>query len=157
LEQLRQRPVDLLITDIQMPGLNGLELIQRVKASSPRTKFIVLSGYEEFHYVKEGMQLGIENYILKPINIVELESTLKLCLQDWEREEINQFRSEVDWKLLQSNVLQRWVHGEIEQGEFVQRAQLLGIPQSYVHYRAAVFRLLPGRRPLQSLCRVDRL
>lgn len=157
LEQLRQRPVDLLITDIQMPGMNGLELIQRVKASSPRTKFIVLSGYEEFHYVKEGMQLGIENYILKPINIVELESTLKLCLQDWEREEINQFRSEVDWKLLQSNVLQRWVHGEIEQSEFVQRAQLLGIPQSYVHYRAAVFRLLPGRRPLQSLCQVDRL
>ncbi|WP_270168972.1 response regulator transcription factor [Paenibacillus sp. SYP-B4298] len=157
LEQLKQQSVDLLITDIQMPVMNGLELIKRVKAISPRTKFIVLSGYEEFQYVKEGMTLGIENYILKPINIVELESTLKLCLQDWEREEINLFRSEVDWKLLLNNVLQRWVNGEIELSEFVQRAQLLGIPQGYGHFRAVTLRLLGEGRPLQELCRIDKL
>lgn len=157
LEQLKRQNVDLLITDIQMPVMNGLELIKRVKAISPRTRFVVLSGYEEFQYVKEGMTLGIENYILKPINIVELESTLKLCRQDWEREEINMFRSEVDWKLLLHNVLQRWVNGEIEMSELVQRAQLLGIPQSYVHFRAVTLRLLGGGKPLQELCRIDKL
>lgn len=86
----------------------------------PRTKFIVLSGYEEFEYVKIGITLGIQNYILKPINIEELEATIKHIRGDWEREELKRFRSEEDWKVLRSNILQRWVNGEIKSSELKQ-------------------------------------
>lgn len=56
--------VDLVITDIMMPQMTGLELIREVKVRSPLTKFIILSGYEEFNYVREGITLGVENYLL---------------------------------------------------------------------------------------------
>ncbi|WP_235440518.1 response regulator [Paenibacillus sp. DMB20] len=98
LEKLKDEPVDLLITDIMMPRMNGLELIKKVKEMHPRTKFIVLSGYEEFEYVKVGITLGIQNYILKPINIEELEATIKHIRGDWEREELKRFRSEEDFE-----------------------------------------------------------
>ncbi|WP_068620058.1 response regulator transcription factor [Paenibacillus tuaregi] len=142
LEILRQEPVDLLITDIMMPRMNGLELIQKVKEISPETKFIVLSGHEEFDYVKKGISLGIENYILKPINIEELESTIRHIRADWAREELAVFHFEEDRTVLRNNVLQRWAAGEIELLEFKQRARLLGIPADHKYYQACIFRLV---------------
>ncbi|MDL1162285.1 response regulator transcription factor [Yersinia pestis] len=157
LERLREEPVDLLITDIMMPRMNGLELIKKVKEMHPRTKFIVLSGYEEFEYVKVGITLGIQNYILKPINIEELEATIKHIRGDWEREELKRFRSEEDWKILRSNILQRWVNGEIKSSELKQRAELLGIPLNYVSYQVYVLRLISDERPVSQLYRLTSL
>lgn len=141
LEMIREEPVDLLVTDIMMPRMNGLELIRKIKDNEEnKTKFIVLSGYEEFEYVKAGIQLGIENYILKPINLEELESTIRHIRGDWEREEIQQVQFEEDWEVLRSNILQRWVNGEIESQEFKHRAQLLGLPLDREKYRLYVIR-----------------
>ncbi|MCJ8012123.1 response regulator transcription factor [Paenibacillus sp. KQZ6P-2] len=157
LEKLREEPVDLLFTDITMPRMDGLELIKKVKEMHPRTKFVVLSGYDEFEYVKKGIMLGIENYILKPINIDELESTIKHIRGDWEREELNRFRSEEDWKILRSNILQRWVNGEIESSELKQRAELLGIPLNYESFQVHVVRLISDDRPVSQLYRLTSL
>lgn len=142
LDILREQPVDLLVTDIMMPRMNGLELIRRVKESGSRTKFVVLSGYEEFAYVKTGIRLGIENYILKPINLEELESTIRHIRGEWDREELEQVQIQEDWEILRSNVLQRWVSGEIESQEFKQRAELLGLPLKCEVYRLFVTRLV---------------
>lgn len=142
LDILREEPVDLLVTDIMMPRMDGLELIRRVKESGSRTKFVVLSGYEEFNYVKTGIRLGIENYILKPINLEELESTIRHIRGDWDREEMEQVQFQEDWEILRSNVLQRWVSGEIESQEFKQRAQLLGLPLDCEAYRLFTVRLV---------------
>ncbi|MFU1794459.1 response regulator [Paenibacillus azoreducens] len=151
LEKLLHEPVDLLITDIMMPNMNGLELIRKVKEMQPHTKFIVLSGYDEFEYVKVGITLGIQNYILKPINIEELEATIKHIRGDWEREELKRFRSEEDWKILRSNILQRWVNGDIESPELKQRAELLGIPLYCASYQVYVLRLISDDRPMSYL------
>lgn len=142
LDIIREKPVDLLVTDIMMPRMDGLELIRRVKESGSRTKFVVLSGYEEFNYVKTGIRLGIENYILKPINLEELESTIRHIRGDWDREEMEQVQFQEDWEILRSNVLQRWVGGEIESQEFKQRAQLLGLPLDCEAYRLFAVRLV---------------
>ncbi|GIO93868.1 MULTISPECIES: response regulator transcription factor [Paenibacillus] len=157
LERLREDPVDLLITDIMMPRMNGLELIKKVKEMHPRTKFIVLSGYEEFEYVKVGITLGIQNYILKPISIEELEATIKHIRGDWEREELSRFRSEEDWRILRSNILQRWVNGDIKSSELKQRAELLGIPLNYASYQVYVLRLISDERPVSQLYRLTSL
>ncbi|NWL86699.1 DNA-binding response regulator [Paenibacillus sp. 79R4] len=157
LQRIMEEPIDLLITDIMMPRMNGLELIRRVKQIHPRTRFIVLSGYEEFEYVKVGITLGIENYILKPINIDELESTIRHIRGDWEREELNLFRYEEDWRVLRSNILQRWVLGEIEGQEFKHRAELLGIPLHYKYVQAVMFRVISEEKPISRLYRLHGL
>ncbi len=69
-------PADIIITDICMPNISGLKMIEIIKAINSDVKFIILSGYDDFNYVKEGMMLGIENYLLKPINEQELILTL---------------------------------------------------------------------------------
>ena len=80
---------DILITDIKMPFMDGLELSRLVKKSLPKTRIIILSGYNEFEYAKEAVHLEIEEYMLKPINSQELSECLKRLKKtlDNEREE----------------------------------------------------------------------
>lgn len=67
----KEKP-DILITDIKMPFMNGLELSALVKKELPETEIIILSGYEEFEYAKEGIRLGVAEYLLKPVSGNEL-------------------------------------------------------------------------------------
>ncbi|TLS53839.1 response regulator [Paenibacillus antri] len=64
-ERLEEGPVDLIVTDISMPEMNGIELIQTLKRSAPATKVIVLSSYDDFHFVKDALKLGALDYLLK--------------------------------------------------------------------------------------------
>ena len=72
---------DLLITDIRMPGISGLELIRRVKQQNSSIQVVIVSAYKDFSYAKEAISLGVEDYITKPINPDELKNTL-LRLKD---------------------------------------------------------------------------
>lgn len=135
-------PVDLIITDIMMPQMTGLELIRETKARNPYTKFIILSGYEEFQYVREGISLGVENYLLKPVNMEELEATIKHMQRDWEHEEMRQIQMDQSWRILRNNILQRWANETIDAKEFRERAQLLEIPMNKSTYCAACLRIV---------------
>ena len=64
---LKEKP-DILITDIRMPFMDGLELSRLVKKELPDTNIIILSGYDEFEYAKEAIKIGVEEYLLKPIS-----------------------------------------------------------------------------------------
>ena len=72
----KSRP-DILITDIQMPFMDGLELSRLVKQEQPGIKIIVLTGYDEFEYAKEGIRIGITDYLLKPIASAKLLEAVK--------------------------------------------------------------------------------
>lgn len=63
---------DILITDIQMPFMDGLELSRLVKQEMPKIKIIILTGYDEFEYAKEGIDIGVTEYLLKPIASAKL-------------------------------------------------------------------------------------
>lgn len=67
----KTRP-DILITDIRMPFMNGLELSELVRKELPETKIIILSGYSEFDYAKQAITLGVTDYLLKPITSEKL-------------------------------------------------------------------------------------
>ena len=77
LEYLRDFPVDLLITDIKMPGMSGLELLRRLREGSCMPVTVALSGYDEFELVREAFRLGAYDYLLKAnINRIALERLL---------------------------------------------------------------------------------
>lgn len=78
---LRERNPDLLITDIRMPGKDGLYLLDKVKSDYPNMHTIVISAYEEFEYAKRALRAGSVNYILKPINPKELNTSIKDALE----------------------------------------------------------------------------
>ena len=59
---------DIVLTDIKMPALSGIELIAKIHEINPQTQFIILSGYGEFEYAKKAMQYGVKHYLLKPCN-----------------------------------------------------------------------------------------
>lgn len=67
LELLRARPVDLLITDIRMPGMDGLALMQQVRAMAQPPYVIVISGYDDFSYAVSMLRSGVHDYLLKPV------------------------------------------------------------------------------------------
>lgn len=127
LEALREAPADLLLTDISMPEMTGLELIRDVREFRPELKVIVLSGFNEFDYLKEGMRLGIENYLLKPINVEELEATLFNVTEKLRRAEREERFDVFGARIIRDNVLHRWLTGQISQAEFDERAGLLGL------------------------------
>lgn len=141
--------IDILITDITMPKLTGLELIQQIKCFDSKMRFIILSGYEQFEYLKAGMSLGIENYILKPINIKELESTIEQIVEVLNQEDVEQFHAKEDQQVLRNNILNRWVTGNIDRQELMHRSKVLNISLdcSFLRWlRFGLLRSMKGRR-----------
>lgn len=78
--------VDIIITDIQMPEMNGLELIDRVRHFSRKVRCIILSGHDDFEYAQLAIQYQTINYLLKPVDINELIHSVQTAIQDIERE-----------------------------------------------------------------------
>lgn len=77
LDMLQQYRPDILITDIRMPGMDGLELIKNAKKICPELEIIIISGYAHFEYARNALSLGVGNYLLKPIKQEELNETLR--------------------------------------------------------------------------------
>ncbi len=109
MEAFLEEETDIIITDIRMPGMSGLELIETVRSIDPGVKFIVLSGYDDFQYVKEGMKYGIENYLLKPIDVEELEATLRAVIVKLANVLQQQLAARKEQQILRDNILIRWV------------------------------------------------
>ncbi|MDR9856251.1 response regulator transcription factor [Paenibacillus sp. VCA1] len=139
-EQLRETGCDILITDIMMREMDGLELIRKLKPLHPGMKFIVLSGYNEFNYVKEGMKLGIENYLLKPVNMKELAETIQSTVQKINNAECSACLNAEELDILRDNVMNRWAAGRIDPAELKNRLDFLDIPSDLSCYAAAVVR-----------------
>ena len=68
---------DILVTDVKMPFMDGLELSRLVKKAIPDIKIVILSGYNEFDYAKEAIKMGISDYILKPVTSAALVEALR--------------------------------------------------------------------------------
>ena len=72
----KTRP-DILITDIKMPFMDGLELSRLIKQEMPDIRIIILSGYDEFEYAKEAINIGITDYLVKPVSGAQLLAAVK--------------------------------------------------------------------------------
>ena len=132
---------EILITDIRMPGCNGLELIEGVKKSVPECEIAIISGYAHFDYAQSAIKFGVGDYLLKPVNQSELYATLrKLKERVIERQEsandMQQLlqKSENDIHRLQMNLIEQLIE---------QRAGMLSLrtlqEEYYLKAEAGVF------------------
>lgn len=86
-EEIGQFKPDVVFTDIRMPGLSGLELLQEIPEVSPDTKVVIISGYAEFSYAKEAVQHHAFDYLLKPIKVEELARVMSSFASEGKEEE----------------------------------------------------------------------
>ncbi|NBD27244.1 response regulator transcription factor [Paenibacillus glycinis] len=86
LELLHYYGIDLIVTDIQMTGISGLELVSVVKEKWTKIKSVILTGHDEFQYAQEAIRQGICNYLLKPVSNEELERTIRALIGELQRE-----------------------------------------------------------------------
>ena len=89
LHYMETHAVDLLLIDICMPDMSGLELIQCIKERFSEKLIIVISAYDKFSYLKEAYQYGIIDYCLKPIDVNELLDCIKTAKAGWEERQMH--------------------------------------------------------------------
>lgn len=88
LEYICNNHVDMLVTDIKMPFLDGIELIRRVSQRYPEIKYVILTGYDEFTYARDALQLGVSEYLSKPVSIEKLRDLVLKLKDDAEQEQL---------------------------------------------------------------------
>lgn len=82
----------LILMDIKMPGLNGLEAVEQISAAEPKMKFIMVTAYDTFEYARQAIKLGVKDYLLKPSKASEIIATVGKVLRQIEEERQSQAR-----------------------------------------------------------------
>ena len=149
LQMWEKEPVHIVVTDISMPEMDGLTLLRKIREKEEQVCFIILTGYDEFDYAREAIRLGVENYILKPINEEELERQLRETVQKLE---------ELDKKKLQYiDEKTQWLHflnGKAEKEEYRKFEKMLGLGDNGESYHAAVMKWSTDELKEQKLAEV---
>jgi two-component system response regulator YesN len=153
----KARP-DVLITDIRMPFMDGLQLSKIVRDRLPGTKIVILSGHDEFEYAQAAIKLGITEYLLKPVGVQDVHGVLRRLGAQLERErreqaDLHQLRSQVaeSRAALRENLLLRLVMGTVAAAEAIEGAQSLGIDLVAAWYQVVLIQVqdVPPLSPAQ--------
>lgn len=84
-ELFQDKPYDIVLTDINMPRFNGIQLAELIKARAPKTHLVFLTGYDDFNYALSALKLGADDYLLKPFSKSDVEEMLKKLKQKLEK------------------------------------------------------------------------
>lgn len=144
---IRSKHVDLMITDISMPGMDGITLFRKVLEEYPNIRCIFLSSYSDFTYAREAISLGVENYLLKPIRVEELNSSIRKSLDNIS------MHKHIAQNLFLDNILYRWITDTISHDELTERCRHVNINLYFRQYCVTVIRMKQRdyiRRPIAS-------
>lgn len=86
IEKAYETHPDIILMDINMPGINGIEAMKQIRVSNQGVKFVVISAFDYFDYAVESVALGVEEYLLKPVKEAKLVETLSRVIHDIEKE-----------------------------------------------------------------------
>ncbi|MFD2114669.1 response regulator [Paenibacillus yanchengensis] len=128
LDIMQEQPVDILLTDIRMPIMSGMELADQARERNPLLQIVFISGHEDFACAKQAIALKAAAYLLKPVDNEELYTTLSQVFdrldKQWQLERLNQ-RWDKAMPLLSSELIVRWLEGDkSEQVEMVAQQTL---------------------------------
>lgn len=112
LQLFRDLRPDIVITDIRMPGMDGLELIETISLESSSTMFIVFSGFNEFEYVRRAIGLGVVDYLEKPVTVNKIKSAIEKIIKRFAHEnEVSSMKLEkatLDLILVGEKASEKW-------------------------------------------------
>lgn len=135
LDFFRNHPVDIVISDVSMPVMDGIEMVEKMRDINRSVKIIFISGHADLPYLKSAFKLDIIDYIIKPIDLGELEAVIRkvtgICLEERSQ---NQLIQELKEKLAESmpvlrdRFLSRLLKDEMRDEDIEQRLRFLGLP-----------------------------
>ncbi|CAI6078204.1 response regulator transcription factor [Cohnella sp. JJ-181] len=121
---MKAQPISLVLTDIRMPVMNGLAFVERLREFS-EAAVIVLSGYDDFEYARQGMKMGVKDYLLKPVDEDDLEALLSRISAELAARSRLDRQQHLGESMLREQLLRRWTQGQIGAAEFGERRHLL--------------------------------
>jgi two-component system response regulator YesN len=146
LPDIREKKPDILITDIKMPFMDGLDLCKFVKKELPSTKIIIVSGYDDFEYAQQAISLGVESYLLKPISKLEFIEVLQEIRTKCENENMKRtyytrFKNEIQEyeQLSRRDFFNTLVSGQVNIRTIYEKAEKLQIDISAQAYNIVLF------------------
>ncbi len=157
LSMLHELKPDILITDIKMPFMDGLQLAAAVKRIQPWIKIIILSGHDEFDYAKKAISIGIEDYLLKPFTPAELLKSLNKAAGQIDKErkqlsDITKLKEELKSSetLKKKEFLSNLVHGAENMADVMQKSQELGLNLISRFYKVLISRIKSKTNNIQN-------
>ena len=145
---LRQQKPDVLITDIRMPFMDGLELSRQILREFPKMKIVILSGYDDFEYARQAIGIGVERYLLKPITKSALLDALAEIKEKIEAERAQQtylerFRQETQEyeQYTRRRFLEQVMAGQLTVPQICNRAEEMGLDLVAESYAIALLSL----------------
>lgn len=148
-EFVKEHPVDIVLTDILMPYMDGMELSHFLHDNYPDIVIVIFSGFGDFEYAKKAIQYNVSEYLLKPVTAVELTAVINKM-----KEKVDQIRREKkkmerltkasenyrkNAQIIQSKALEALVNCTTNVEESLERLRNMGIELSAVRYRVAMF------------------
>lgn len=143
LELYHEAYVDIIITDIRMPRMNGLELIKNLKLEKREPILIVLSGYSDFTYLQEAIRMEVTDYLLKPLDPEELNQIIGTAVSRIRMNRQGKALVRDGINLLRENTFMRMMEGNIQKNELKEKLKHLQIEINKGNYRISIFKLHP--------------
>ena len=148
LPRIEEAKPDVLITDIKMPFMDGLQLSKIIREHMPWIKVIILSGYDEFAYAQLALKIGVTEYLLKPVSATDIVEVLHrvattLDQEKSERERLRALKSQVEYSVLvrREQLLLRLVMGGISSSDAIEQGQHLGLDLLAPYYLVMLIRI----------------
>lgn len=130
-----QMNVDIILVDLNMPIMNGISLIRRLRTELPECRVIIVTGHEEFSYAQEAIRLNVDDYVLKPINVGQLTGVLtEVRKQLEERKELREHFDMANKQIAKNVMLLRerfcleWLEGELNETQLLDQLRFLKLP-----------------------------
>ena len=142
--------------DIRMPDMNGVELLTQLRAEKLPVHVIVLSGYDDFEHVRAMAVLGIEDYLLKPVNEQTLLRIVKDTVRRLDAQKRTRLHEQISANALRENMLNRWLYGSIREQDLEEHAAFLGYRLDAAWYCPCLLQTF-GPRALANKLEIARL
>ncbi|MGN7763675.1 response regulator transcription factor [Paenibacillus sp. 22594] len=130
-----QHGVHIALVDLNMPIMNGIELMKQLREQRPECKIIVITGHDEFSYAQESIRLQVNDYILKPAEPKQLMQVLRgvrdqLVSEKQKNQHLQQASRQIikNFPLLRERFCQEWLEGNLSQGEIREQLHFLQLP-----------------------------